>query len=132
MRFALDGLPRDLSLSREERRELVVRMNGLKSVGFPMWVAIVPAAAMLLFMFIWMPAIYYMPDPWRLFVVVGSIVAQLWVSLRIMHRVLWPFRCRRMAMAGCEVCPRCAYVLRDAPASVPICSECGANRIVIS
>jgi hypothetical protein len=131
MRFALDGLPRDLPLSKVERRRLVERMSRLKEPRPPIWVAFIPAGAMLLAMALWMPAIYVLHDPWRWVMIGAVLLLQIWLSLAIMPRVLWPCRCRWMAAAGCEVCPRCGYLQRNSPPSVRTCSECGAARIDI-
>ncbi len=89
----------------------------------------VPAGTMLVAMGIWMPANYLLADPWRWPVIGGAIVLQLCLSIWIMQRGLWPYRCKQMAAAGCEVCPKCGYIQRDAPAEVRTCSECGAGRI---
>ena len=129
MRFALDGLPRDLPLSRDDRRQLVQRMRLLKTPRPPTWIAFIPAGTMLLAMCVWMPAIQLLNDPWRWPVIGAALLAQTCTCLTIMPRLLWPYRCQWMAAAGCEVCPACGYIQRNAQSHIRTCSECGASRV---
>lgn len=84
---------------------------------------------MMALIFVWMPAISYAPLPWKWLIVLGAVVVQLPVTFVLMMRVMWPWRCRAMAAAGYEVCPRCAYPRTEGASEAAGCSECGSPRI---
>jgi hypothetical protein len=131
MRLALDGLPRDLPLSLAERRQLRKRIRGWKpplDFRLPRHVPFIPAAVMLVTFFgIAMPATYFTRGhvPWA---VLAIVPLQLWLTRRLMAAAMWPYTCRALAENGYEVCPRCAYPLRDADPGTPLCPECGSPR----
>jgi hypothetical protein len=76
--------------------------------------------------FIWMPALWMLHSSWRYAIVAAAIIAQFWITLRLMRWATWPHTCRALAACGYEVCPRCAYPLQNA--TDPHCPECGARR----
>lgn len=134
MRLARDGLPRDLPLSPAERRQLRTRIRAWKPPpGFhpPRRVALIPAAVFSFTFFgLVMPVIYFVPGQPRSIIAVMPVilVLQFWLTRRLMAAAMWPYTCRALAENGYEVCPRCAYPLKDAAPDTPLCPECGAPR----
>src|SRR5690349_6601739 len=132
MRLALDGLPRDLPLSRDERRRLreAIRTSLLSPPHrVPVWVAFIPAltgAAVFGVVF----TIIQFAQPrifWTGAALLPMVVLQFWLTRRLKFKAVWPYTCRAMAANGYEVCLRCAYPLKDAEGRQ--CPECGAERL---
>jgi uncharacterized paraquat-inducible protein A len=66
---------------------------------------------------------------WVLAALLPMCGLQFWLTRRLMTAATWPHTCRAMAANGYEVCPRCAYPLKDAEPQARHCPECGAERL---
>ena len=78
---------------------------------------------------IWMPVLWGVHSNWRYSIIVAALVVQLPLTHFLVRRALWSHTCRAMAASGYEVCPQCAYPMREIEASTPVCPECGAKRV---
>jgi hypothetical protein len=133
MRLALDGLPHDLPLSPTERRRLYTAIRDWKppTGRRPYLASLIPAAVMALTLCPIILVGYAAPTHllWTAASIPPMLALQLWLTRRLMSAALWPYTCRAMAANGYEVCPRCAYPLKDADPHILECPECGAQRL---
>jgi RNA polymerase subunit RPABC4/transcription elongation factor Spt4 len=136
VRFALDGLPRNLRLSRQERRQLRAKVRAWcpPRQTAVIWIAVlIPPAIFLLFIPLWLPPLWLLRTPWKWPIISAIGLVQFWLTLHLVRTVLWPHTCRALAAVGHEVCPRCAAPQQAIPAAAPattrICPQCGAERL---
>jgi hypothetical protein len=129
MRLARDGMPVDLPITPAERRSLHRRVlehdPGPPRPPFVL-LAMVPAATMLLFMAIWLPAAWFLNSPWKWTIVAVCLVLQYPVSTRIVRHLTWPYTRRAMIGCGFEVCRRCGFLCNGV--ELLACPECGTPR----
>jgi|GEM_PF-7058733 len=126
MRFALDGLPRDMPLTLEQRRDLRRRVRAWRppeGLWRHAWIGLIPGAIGFTAMAIWMPALWNLPRTLGVLTAGVVITGQTILTFWAMPRAFWKWRWRALAACGYPVCYRCAYPLNEVHA--PTCPECG-------